>query len=586
MHPTIKNGPVAIYARFSSDRQRETSIEDQVRRCRDYIAQSGGDPEKAQVFSDFAISGAGLDRPGFEAMMNAIESQRVQVIVTEDLSRISRDFTDAAIIFRKLQFAQIPLIGVADGIDTSSKNAKLSFTVKSLVADLYLDDLRDKTLRGLEGRALAGYATGNTPYGYRTIAEVDEYGNTRGHRIEIDPDQAAILRRIFTEYVEGGSLLGIAKGLNQDGIPSPRARTRHKTKRWGRSSIRAILYNEKYSGLWKYKQRQWVKVPGTNRRVPRDRDASEVISSERPELRIIDHDLWEATRKRLASMKRKYTKKRSKERVISNGKSNYLLSGILVCGQCDSPMVVHSGGKTKYYHCSGNRNKGICDNSRLVREKLIRTKLLAGIREQLSSQEGIAYVRKRVAEELGEFSRRIAAELKERRARLGRTEDKIRSLIEFLAQGERSDYITTALRDLEAHARAEKIEIDRLDRDSREPLRLPSLDEVATLVFDLEARFAQDPVAGRNQLRSWLKDELIRITPQADGSWIAEGAIYPLVILCDSKKSLPTKGPEKAKGHGGGSQVADSSWPNIRSGGTDRMINYLILLLFSATSWL
>ena len=73
----------------------------------------------------------------------------------------ARDFADAAQIFKTLQYARVPLISVADGIDTSTKHAKLTYTIKSLVADLYLDDLRDKTLRGMEGRALAGFATGS-----------------------------------------------------------------------------------------------------------------------------------------------------------------------------------------------------------------------------------------------------------------------------------------------------------------------------------------------------------------------------------------------------------------------------------------
>jgi len=95
-----------------------------------------------------------------------------------------------------LQFLKVPPVGVADGIDTSAKHAKLSFTVKSLVADLYLDDLRDKTLRGLEGRALAGFATGNVAYGFHTVP-VEEGGHVIGNKIEIHPRESIVIRRIF-----------------------------------------------------------------------------------------------------------------------------------------------------------------------------------------------------------------------------------------------------------------------------------------------------------------------------------------------------------------------------------------------------
>ena len=150
---TLDSRRVAIYARFSTERQRETSIDDQVYRCRQYIAQAGGDADRAVVFSDYAISGASLDRPGFESLMAAVKSKRIDAIITEDISRISRDFADSAQLFKRLRYERVPLISIADGIDTSTRDAKLSFTLKSLVADLYLDDLRDKTMRGLEGRA-------------------------------------------------------------------------------------------------------------------------------------------------------------------------------------------------------------------------------------------------------------------------------------------------------------------------------------------------------------------------------------------------------------------------------------------------
>ena len=161
---------VAVYARYSSDRQRDASIEDQVRRCREHIDRLGGVFDPELVFTDHAVSGASLQRPAFEALMARVRDRHrsVDVIVTEDLSRVSRDFADAARVFKELEYLRVPLLGVADGIDTSARGAKLNYTLKSLIADVYLDDLRDKTLRGLEGRALAGFSTGGLPLGYRS----------------------------------------------------------------------------------------------------------------------------------------------------------------------------------------------------------------------------------------------------------------------------------------------------------------------------------------------------------------------------------------------------------------------------------
>jgi site-specific DNA recombinase len=526
----IETGPVAIYARFSSVLQNERSIEDQVRRCREFVTQHGGNAQSAQVFPDFAVSGASLDRPGFEAMMAAVNAGRIKAIVTEDMSRISRDFADSAQIFKLLQFRQVPLLGVADGIDTSTKHAKLSFTVKSLVADIYLDDLRDKTLRGLEGRALAGFATGNVAYGFHTVPAIEP--RVTGNQIAIHEGEAPIVRRIFTESRDGRSLTTIAHGLNRDGIPSPRVGSKHKCFGWGSSTIRAILYNERYAGVWRFKEKQWVKIPGTNRRQPRARNASEVMVQERPDLRIIDQKLWDAVQARLALLKQKYAGGRQKGGLTFK-RAPYLLSGILVCAACGAPMSMNGGSNGRYYRCQTNKTKGTCSFDMNVREDNARTKILAAVRDHLLSPEGVAHTRKRIAEELRDYSNKIAAELRDRRERLVRTEDKMRGLVDFIATGDRSEYVVSTLRDLEAFARQERAALAELEQASREPLRLPSIDEVCAQVADLDARLAQDPEAGREQLRRWLKDGSIRIGPAKDGSIVAEGEILPLVVISD-----------------------------------------------------
>src|SRR5215468_8372888 len=539
MH-AIKTGPVGIYARFSSELQNERSIEDQVRRCREYIAQQGGDATSAHVFPDFAVSGASLDRPGFEALMAAVDAGRIKAIITEDMSRISRDFADSAQIFKRLQFLKVPLVGVADGIDTSAKHAKLSFTVKSLVADMYLDDLRDKTLRGLEGRALAGFATGNVAYGYHT-APVEEAGRVIGNKIEIHPRESIIIRRIFEECRTGRSFAAIALGLNLDRIPSPRVGSRHKCFGWGASTIRAILYNERYAGVWRFKERQWVKVPGTNRRQPQARNAADVMTMERPDLRIIESAVWTEVQARLAAVRRNYTK-RKREGGIVRKPTVYLLSGLLHCAQCGAPMSISAGSNAAYYRCQGNRTKGTCPNRVSVREDIVRRKVIQGIQDYMLSDEGVAQFRKRVAEELRDYSRNLEARRRERVERLARTEEKIRGLIEFIATGDRSEYVVATLRDLEAFARSEKAALAELAQEANRPLRLPSIEEVTALATDLEARLTEDPELGREALRRWLHEGRILVDQGRDGP-TAQGELLPLMVLVDGSEK-PRGSPE------------------------------------------
>ncbi len=571
MHPKLATGRVGIYARYSSDLQSEASIEDQARRARDFIARAGGDPAKAIVFPDFAISGASMVRPGLDALMRAVDAGTIDLIVTEDISRVSRDVGDASHIFKRLQFAGVPLLSMSDGIDTSAKHAKLNFTVKSMFADMYLDDLRDKTLRGLEGRALAGYATGGVPYGYTTLTETDGSGRLLGHRVQIHEADARILVRIFTEYEQGGALHRIAQGLNREGIPSPRAGTKHKRYGWGPTTIRAILRNEKYIGTWRFKEQQWVKVPGTNKRRPRARPADEVMTMERPELRIIDPELWTAVRARLNAIQRKYTKTAEPgERVVSPKRSTYLLSGILICDECGCPLTIY-GGRQRYYRCATHHTKGMCGNDLKVREEVLRDTALGAIREQLQNAEQVARVRKEIAQRLRDYSQTLDREVRERRERLKRTEDRLKGLVQFIADGDRSEYIVATLRDLEVQAKTDRAAIERIQREAAQPLRLPSPDEIVEAVFSFDAMLAGDAELGRARLRRWLKDGIVRVSKAPNGFGV-RGGCFPLAVVSENRNPRNPKSEQELR----------TSESNVSSGGA---LGALIYRISKQKSW-
>src|SRR5690606_26816147 len=211
---------------------------------------------------------------GFERLMGQVRSKQIDTIVVEDMSRVSRDMADSATLYRELEYLGVTMIGVADGIDTSRKGSKLSFNVKAMMSDFYLEDLRDKTLRGLEGRARAGYSTGGLPYGYTSKPDLDEYGKSRGSRVVIETAQAKTIVRIFNLYLQGRSPAGIAGKINEEEVPPPRAKTRHRKKGWVDTTIRAMLRNESYIGWWTFKKKEWRKVPGTNNRRYRNRPES------------------------------------------------------------------------------------------------------------------------------------------------------------------------------------------------------------------------------------------------------------------------------------------------------------------------
>jgi len=527
----------AIYARFSSAMQRESSIEDQVRRCRDYAIQHGAVVLNEHVFVDMAISGASLARPGFERLMEeATQKHRpFDVILTEDLSRVSRDFADAGQVYKRLQYAGVPLIAVSDGIDTSAKAAKLTFSLKAIVADYYLEDLRDKTLRGLEGRARAGYSTGGLPIGYRSEPVADPAGQVIGHRVLIDDEGAAIVRRIFSMYLDGYSHEAIAIAFNKEGVPPPRAHTRHRRKGWVASTIRAILHNRAYIGEWTYKRREWLKVPETNRRMYRDRPEHEVIRQSFPERRIIDQTTWDEVHLRLKRVHAHYVKGASKAGGNTGKRTSYPFSGLLFCGSCGSPMIIAGGSGPKYYRCGDNKKRGTCDNSLTIREPVVRDHLLGAFHDRLTSPQAVAHLRHRVAELLAQASRARTADIDERRQRLQRTEERIASLVRFIADGSDSVYVRDTLKDLEAQALQEKEAIAALERAAAEPIRLPSIDAIIARVHKLRELLEADPTRGREALKRYFADGRIILHPNARW-YLARSEFLPVTLVLETTR--------------------------------------------------
>jgi site-specific DNA recombinase len=180
-------------------------------------------------------------------------------ILVDDLSRLSRDAAEILRLVRLLQGLGVKLISVADGIETGHKLSKLVVSMKAVINELYLDDLRDRTLRGLHGRFARGLHTGGRIYGYRAVPMVDPSGRTDatgqplvlGTALAVEPAEAQTVRQICEWFAGGVSLRAIAHRLNAEQVPFPADPTRRggKRKGWASSAVRVILRNEKPLGL-------------------------------------------------------------------------------------------------------------------------------------------------------------------------------------------------------------------------------------------------------------------------------------------------------------------------------------------------
>src|SRR6266478_6151584 len=200
----------AIYARYSTDLQREASIEDQVRVCRQRIKREGW--KLGATYSDAASSGASRLRPGYQKLLEDARAGAFNIVVAEALDRLSRDQEDVAALYKHLTFAGVKLITMSEGMIN-----ELHVGLKGTMNALFIKDLALKTRRGLEGRVRQGRSGGGLCFGYDVVREVDARGDAVAGGRTVNEAEAAVVRRIFQEYAQGRPPRAIARALNADG---------------------------------------------------------------------------------------------------------------------------------------------------------------------------------------------------------------------------------------------------------------------------------------------------------------------------------------------------------------------------------
>ena len=217
---------VAIYARYSSDNQRDASIADQFRMCRLHAEKQGW--HIVEEYSDHAISGASLIRPGIQALMADAMGGRFDLILAEAMDRLSRDQEDIAGIFKRMSYADVKMFTLSEGEVTH-----LHVGLKGTMNALFLKDLADKTRRGQRGRVEAGKSGGGNAYGYDVVKKFDTNGEPiRGDRT-INEFQAEVVRRIFRDYAAGKSAKTIAFALNKEVLRDDQGLIRKFGASWG-----------------------------------------------------------------------------------------------------------------------------------------------------------------------------------------------------------------------------------------------------------------------------------------------------------------------------------------------------------------
>ena len=391
----------ALYARYSTDKQRDESIEDQFREC-ERVAQANGFEIVAR-YEDKGISGGTAERPGYQQLLAAARRKEFIVIVAEDISRLWRNRAEFGPRSAELEDLRVNMV-TAVGDDTRRDGWGLTVQIKQAMAEHARREASYRTRRGLEGKAIKGEAVGGRAYAYVPASD------SASGQVEIDEAQASVVRRIFEMYADGNSPRVIANRLNADGLLSPGA-SWHRTSiaehskrrgKWVASAIHGdpkrgygILNNQKYIGRIVWGHLQWVRgASNSNKRTAVKADASALVVTDAQHLRIVSDELWAKVKERQRSQALGTRSKAGKP-------ATSLLSGLLVCGECGSRFVARNQSS---YQCASRAYGGAsaCANGILVKRDLAEASVIDFISRELLSDEAVEIAKRAYKEALKE----------------------------------------------------------------------------------------------------------------------------------------------------------------------------------------
>ncbi len=472
----------ALYARYSTDLQREQSIEDQFRVC-ERLAERHGFAVAAR-FSDQAMSGGTSQRPDYQRLLAAARRHEFDAIVAEDTSRLWRNLAEQSP--RLAELADLGIAVVTHDLDTRHESAEIMGAVGGAMASSYRKEIGRRTRRGLEGVARSGKSAGGRAYG---LVPATLSGTSR---VEIDETQAAVVRRIFRMFADGYSPRAIASALNRDNVPSPGAtwsREQRRKRGWVGSAIHGnparglgILNNDAYRGIVTWNRSHWVRsAADSSKRRQTQNPRKEWITRTDERLRIVPDELWRRVKARQAyqaqTVGMRVAAGMSKAAAIRTGAGGkFLLSGLLRCGHCGSAYSIAGVDR---YACSGHTNGGdsLCANNAMIRRQVAETEVLAGIKRVLRSPAMIDEICKRVRAAL----RKPRPKAPDNQARVAQLQSEISNLVEAIAGGALRASPTLAARLANTEA-----ELERLENQGA-AITAPQAD-ISLLLADLPAR--------------------------------------------------------------------------------------------------
>lgn len=349
---------VVIYARYSSDNQREESIEGQLRECEAFAKKN--DMDIVATYIDRALSAKTDNRPDFQRMIKESAGHKFEVVIVWKLDRFARNRYDSAHYKSVLRKNGVKVVSATETISAGAEGILLESMLEGM-AEYYSAELSEKVVRGLTENALkCKYNGGTLPIGY-TIDDKQYF--------QIDPIAAPIVLDAFKHYAEGSTMQAITDEMNQKGI---------RTKRDGKISVNSVtrmLHNRKYIGEYQYKDIIHPKgIPA-----------------------IVPIDLFERVQERMEANKKAPAKHKAED--------EYLLTTKLFCGTCECMLAGESGTSRtglvhRYYKCVSAKHHRGCDR-KPIKKNYIENAVVTAVRKFIEDDEAIDGVAKKALEILG-----------------------------------------------------------------------------------------------------------------------------------------------------------------------------------------
>lgn len=457
---------IVIYCRYSSDMQRADSCDDQEREVRAWLVRHGIDLTGAEVvvIFDQAESGTKSTRDGFRQLCEMVKRGEVAILAVDTQSRLTRAGNAHAFI-TDLLYTGGRFVAAAENIDTATGAWELPVKVMELHNGLEITGLRHMVHRGQEGRVRDDGSAGDFPYGYESFYLDPNWAEQLARRgpkpkkgLRICEDEAQRVRQVFDWFVAGRSIGWIARELTRLKVPKGGRAT---TPGWHPQQVRRMLANAKYVGNWVWGKTTVLRDSQGRKKQVAVAPGHEVTRG-RPNLRIIEQEVWDRAAVRLTELNKEFGYKDGQKRrgPRPNPADTYPrspLGGVLVCGKCGENLWQHHSNARRYYVCAGAK-KGLCDVTTQVpaaRAEEALTEFLLGVLRGWPAWMQTIY--RLTCEAVRAAAARVPADRERDSRRAGELERQIGNLVNALAEGGLTSAAVTAR--LRA-AEAEKAEID------------------------------------------------------------------------------------------------------------------------------